>query len=192
MSLYRYARNPNKRVIAEFILQRNGDKCSLAGPAMSCVRPWEIDHIDGNPDNWSPENLRLLCHAHNISERNRIAGQRSNDLVSVNTVREVESVIKPQWMSNEGLRHDYQRPKFNRWLYDPDVGLAHEEGARSHPKGLAKAAVHGVGLIQGKLGSSVTYERYVDEDINGGFWLYCKDGSDEIERTGKPFPFEPN
>lgn len=197
MTLNKYDRNPQKRWIAEFLADRFSDACQLCRVREVLL---EIDHIDNNPNNWDPKNLRLLCHPCNISERNRIAGQRSMQPVSVKTERASTSAtafapnkpLPPSWASREGDRGEKQRQKFNVWLYDQHTGLAYEEGVRFSPKGLAKAAVHGVGLIDGKLGSSVTYDRYVEDDFAGGLWRICPDDPLMIERTGKPFPFPEN
>lgn len=70
--LYKYVRSPSKRIVAELLYERQSGECGMAGPAMACDKgPLEIDHVDGDPNNWAPNNLRLLCHAHNIAERNR-------------------------------------------------------------------------------------------------------------------------
>ena len=185
LTLHDYKRNPEKRRMAEWLLGRQKGRCNLGSEGGVCGgRFFEIDHRDGDPANQDPRNLQLLCESHHRAKTN--SDRRRPTPVSVH----IERAFRPRWSSNEGARHDYQRPKFNAWLYDPEIGLARAEGARFHPKGLAKAAVHGVGPIQGKLGSSVTYERYVEEDFNGGFWEPIQ-GSDDIQRTATKFPLEP-
>jgi hypothetical protein len=60
-----------------FIALRDGDRCRSCG-AFPVTRNngnvslvLEIDHIDGDPWNWQPDNLRLLCKKCNLAERNR-------------------------------------------------------------------------------------------------------------------------
>lgn len=71
MNLYPYARRPFERGVAMMLYEKQGGKCSLENPASACEFPLEIDHIDGNPGNWDPKNVRLLCHRHNIGQRSK-------------------------------------------------------------------------------------------------------------------------
>ena len=65
------------RHIKRFLLEENGEKCSLCGwhrkhPVTKRV-PLEVDHLDGNADNNYVKNVRLLCpncHALTPSFRN--------------------------------------------------------------------------------------------------------------------------
>jgi hypothetical protein len=54
---------PRPRAARLFLLNRNGNTCSICG-----LRTWRgqptplvLDHIDGNSDNWKLKNLRLVC-----------------------------------------------------------------------------------------------------------------------------------
>ncbi|MGB9022616.1 MAG: HNH endonuclease signature motif containing protein [Candidatus Bathyarchaeia archaeon] len=53
--------------VREYLAVRDGLRCAVCG-ASSAEVPLEIDHIDGDPGNWAPENLRLLCHRDNVKE----------------------------------------------------------------------------------------------------------------------------
>lgn len=67
----------SRRWVYRYLVERDGERCQLchAPPAtrnngnVSLVL--EIDHIDGDPWNWDPDNLRLLCKNDNLAERNR-------------------------------------------------------------------------------------------------------------------------
>jgi len=87
-------------ITRSFIRERQGLKCAL------CPSLWnEIDHIDGNPANNSPLNLRGLCKSCNIQQRNL---QHSNltdgvkESVSVCTEPQDALAInrekEPQWI----------------------------------------------------------------------------------------------
>jgi hypothetical protein len=70
------------RHLLRFLVEKYGEKCLQCGwsqknPSTSRV-PLEIDHIDGNADNNSEDNLRLLCpncHALTPSFRNLNKGK---------------------------------------------------------------------------------------------------------------------
>ncbi len=51
--------------VYRYLIERDGNKCSLCGKKEKDVK-LEIDHINGNPSNQDPKNLRLLCHSCNI------------------------------------------------------------------------------------------------------------------------------
>lgn len=60
-----------------YLVIRDGESCLLCGalPAtrnngFNVAEILEIDHVDGDPWNWLPENLRLLCKKCNLAERN--------------------------------------------------------------------------------------------------------------------------
>ncbi len=49
--------------ILRFLIERDGKKCMLCGNEAKSL---EIDHINGNPADHNPSNLRLLCHSCNV------------------------------------------------------------------------------------------------------------------------------
>jgi hypothetical protein len=54
-----------KNFIRRYLIEQHGEQCSMCGwcevhPTTGKI-PIQIDHIDGNSENNSPENLRLLC-----------------------------------------------------------------------------------------------------------------------------------
>jgi len=50
-----------------FLCERDGELCSVCGKGSAEVR-LEIDHLDGDPNNNAPENIRFLCHRCNMKE----------------------------------------------------------------------------------------------------------------------------
>lgn len=61
----------------------------------------EIDHINGDPNDWSLENIRFLCKSHNQSERRRMEWEHAHEAGAIRLEREsvrenvrVESMVK--------------------------------------------------------------------------------------------------
>src|SRR6266851_1807813 len=51
---------------------RDGETCNVCKVSES-EKSMEVDHVDGDPYNNAPENLRLLCHSCNVREYYRKA-----------------------------------------------------------------------------------------------------------------------
>jgi hypothetical protein len=106
--IYPYSRNPYKRGIAATLLQADGDRCRLCGREKIML---EIDHINGDPNDWRMPNLRLLCKNCNLAERNKRSTQeRENFSLGIGwepgeTTRAIEK--------NE----DYE-PEFRRFIIE--------------------------------------------------------------------------
>jgi len=89
---------------------------------------------------------------------------------------------EPEWSSKEGQKHDAMRPKWNNWVNDPVNGPFKEGGGvggRMRLRDLAGLAVH-----QLRMGSSVTYRRYIDEDRHGWFDVFLDQGIWWVEYRG--------
>jgi len=50
-----------------YLSERDGELCAVCGKGPEEVR-LEIDHVDGDPNNNAPENIRFLCHRCNLKE----------------------------------------------------------------------------------------------------------------------------
>lgn len=55
--------NFDVRVIKKYMIEKYGSRCSICGSTswLGQTIPLVLDHIDGNSDNWSKLNLRLVC-----------------------------------------------------------------------------------------------------------------------------------
>jgi transposase-like protein len=65
-------------VIYRLIAQRDGDKCAICGVGPTVKNPLDIDHIDGNPKNNAPNNVRLLCRRCNVATSNRLHPRKNH------------------------------------------------------------------------------------------------------------------
>lgn len=178
MSIHSYARNPLKRAVAEMLQESQHGKCA------KCERETdlEIDHIDGNPTNWKITNLRLLCHGCNISERNRL-----NGLGSVKERERESADAALTWSNEEGRRSSKMVPRYRAVMYHPKTGMFKDEGSRMPIVKLS----HNLPELCGGLGSSITYRRYIEDDIASGFLFRSEnDGIEYVERTDKHYPLE--
>jgi len=73
--------SPQTRAWAyRFLVLRDGEKCRACGSVPKNTYGLDIDHIDRNPTNTNPDNLRLLCRSCNVAEENR---KRPSDGVCV-------------------------------------------------------------------------------------------------------------
>lgn len=119
-----------------FLVLRDGERCarcyedfSAANNGSAAKNPLEIDHIDGDPFNWKPDNLRLLCKKCNVTLENSARPGRRPDLASSATCeREREEGKASTRVTREAL--DFRSPDapttmqanflyeldFRRWL----------------------------------------------------------------------------
>lgn len=52
-------------LVKAFLIERDGDCCVITLAEDTEADPLEIDHADGNPENWAPENLHLIVRSWN-------------------------------------------------------------------------------------------------------------------------------
>jgi hypothetical protein len=62
------------RLVYNFIVKIDGEYCLACFIEKSIKRSpptikLQIDHADGNPSNWNPDNLHFLCQTHNLKMR---------------------------------------------------------------------------------------------------------------------------
>lgn len=111
----------------------------------------DIHHIDENPENNLVGNLALAHHGCNSSDFNR---KKARTATSGQT-RERERRAGIKATSEETNRAIIMRPRWNNWIDSkPFVQI--------NKKKLALMAVHELGI-----GSSITYTRYIEEDMEG-------------------------
>ena len=63
LALFNEGKLKSRRRIFEFLVDRDGNKCSVCGITQwqdKPIRFW-VDHIDGNSSNNMPNNFRLIC-----------------------------------------------------------------------------------------------------------------------------------
>jgi hypothetical protein len=65
-------------VIYGLIARTDGDRCAICGAGPTATNALDIDHIDGNPKNNAPDNLRLLCRRCNVATSNRLHPRKNH------------------------------------------------------------------------------------------------------------------
>jgi len=149
----------------EILAERDGRNCRGCGLTEENIhQALEVHHINGSK---SPYLNRLefcvLMHrsCNQRAERGRQEAQlRANmHLPAPEQVRESATRLsenRPPSSSDENAKARVMRPRWNNWLdKKPFVQI--------NRKKLALKAVHELGI-----GSSVTYSRYIDEDVEAG------------------------
>jgi hypothetical protein len=160
--------------VANFLDLRDGHKCFMCGRSDVYLI---IEHMDNDENNYAPANLHWACWSCN-QKKGKTSDRLLPQSVSENTRRE--------WTSEEGARHDSMTYRYRNLLFHPHNGMMVNEGARV---GLVKLSKKLPDLV-GK-GSSVTFRRYIEEDIEAGYFeVKTEDGVDIIERTDKAYPLE--
>ena len=117
------------RIIYSFLAARDGEYCLICGPGKQ-HKKLEIDHGDGDPDNWSPPNLHLLCRKHNLELRsvpvkkhlstirgyvtkNEIAREKQNSLPLTKLVRDL---VDYRQGSPEMQANSYFELQYREWV----------------------------------------------------------------------------
>ena len=86
--------------ISLWLANKDGQKCKECGATPDSVHPLDIDHIDGNPANNSPDNLRFLCRSCNTSKGiRRVQGvgtylEREGEIVDSSTLPSADATTQ--------------------------------------------------------------------------------------------------
>lgn len=149
--------------------------------------PMDIHHFDGTESHNEIPNLAPADHPCNSSLNGKKREATRRDLLDQSRLGSVsaseigagprastnERTItdeSPAWSSKEGAKHDIQRPVWNRWIIDLEKG-PFRGNAKLYRKSLSDMAPWGLARYLGleeALGSSVTYRRFITEDVAGG------------------------
>jgi len=125
--------------IYKFVAQRDGNWC-LIGKVDNIIykkKPelqskLEIDHMDNDPLNWSPENLHLLCKYHNLDMRQLPVHEHIklirryeiknreivSKLIGVEATKTVRELVDYRSGSPEMAANSYYETKFRSWILE--------------------------------------------------------------------------
>ena len=115
--LHDYTRAPHLRAIAEGKLAMQGGLCARPeSEGVLCDGIYlELDHINANPDDWTWDNLQLLCERHHRIKTNRDRA-RVRHPVSVCVKKPRPTADRAKWASKEGQKAEWSRPEFDKWI----------------------------------------------------------------------------
>ena len=122
--LHEYTRAPHKMAIAQGKLKEQGGLCawSKSEDAVCDGTYLELDHISGNSDDWTWENVQLLCERHHRIKTNRDR-TRVRHSMSVCVKKPSPTVDRATWASKEGQKAEWSRPEFDKWIANPQTWL---------------------------------------------------------------------
>ncbi len=115
----------NQRIwVYRYLREREGSKCSICDKNEKNIK-LEIDHINGNPADNNPINLRLLCHSCNIKEaikRNKVSQTKHHGVIveregeKLDATSKIKDKVDYQKGSAEMKANDYFEMGFRNWL----------------------------------------------------------------------------
>ena len=115
LKLHLYKREPKKAVIAQGLFKQQKGRCNAESEGAVCEGFLEIDHADGNPDNWDWGNLQLLCTPHHRAKTNRDRARRSTSLyVKKPGVSFDGAGLSPKSVSMENDKHENYVARFEK------------------------------------------------------------------------------
>jgi len=111
-----------KKWIYLFLKQRDGHSCSKCMKKESELGKLEIHHIDENPSNQDPPNLRLLCHSCHIKvsikgndpKHYGIFVEREGE--NLNATAKIKAAVDYQQGSPEMQANDYYELEFRNYI----------------------------------------------------------------------------
>ena len=161
-SFARRLRGEAYRQALQFLIQRDGTYCKKCGKSNEGQT---IDHI--NP-NFSPlhssNNLQILCFRCN-SGKGGIARSPTQTNVRVREREKTEWTHEREYSAEEGEKHEVMRSRWNAFVESLGTGTTN----------LVKMLVNKAPSVCGDIGSSITYRRYLDEDIAKGLFEEFRD-----------------
>lgn len=183
-------------------------RCCFCHELGKCDTDLHVHHIDHDISNNDLKNVDVAHVKCNTGENARyaatqraLATQRLGDRSSV-CAREQTSGSHPdqqtssnersvteegsKWSGKEGVKHDAQRFVWNKWLTDLEKGPFKGINTKLYPGALAEMAPWGLGRyagMEGPLGSSVTYRRFIREDKAGAIL------GQDVDEVGKEVVF---
>ena len=168
--------------VQSYLDLRDGHKCFFCGRADVALI---VEHMNNDEYDPNPENLHWACWPCNQRKNPRGPIPETALLKDVRENR-AHTQTRGEWQSEEGRRHDQMTYRYRNLMFHPHNGLMVNEGSRV---GLVKLSKKLPDLV-GK-GSSVTFRRYIEEDIEAGYFSVAEDdGVDYIERTDRAYPLE--
>ena len=114
----------HRRWVYLYLRERDGPACSICGKNEANIN-LEIHHIDGNPCNSDPLNLRLLCHSCNIKteiKRNKNSRSKHHGVIvergrkKLDATSKIKDKVDYQKGSAEMQANDYFELAFRNWL----------------------------------------------------------------------------
>ena len=111
------------------LVNKDGQNCKSCGAKADIAHPLDIDHIDGNPSNNSPDNLRLLCRSCNTSSGIRRAQgvgtfferegevDDSHGLLSADPTSQLKGKVNYSSGSPEMQVNDAAETEFRNWAF---------------------------------------------------------------------------
>jgi hypothetical protein len=154
-----------------FIVRSDGEYCLACFIEKSIKRSppaikLQIDHADGNPSNWSPDNLHFLCQTHNLKMRKLTSAEHTKLIERYSakneSVRERDIFSAPTTIAKELVDYNSGSPEMRanslfeqKWL-DFMHGWIRSNG--SIPK---EEAINSGALIAGC--SPITTSRYLSK-----------------------------
>ena len=153
-----------------------------------------VHHKDGNEGHNDPNNVAPACWDCHMKEGWMVRRRKKAEATELERENALRSLAVSQMNMDNAAWEPKQSARmrffYQNKLYHPKTGIAKDSGTVFGIKGLASQLKDMAGF-----GESVTYRRYLDDDLNAGYFVFIAaeknpDGIDKIERSDKPYPLE--